>query len=157
MRKYISLAQAENLKSVSRETLFRFSLEKNTRLENMEKGKTGTLGERIAENYLREQGYRILFKNLRLGKLEIDLVAKAADGLIVIVEVKTIWGSPVTHAPEDNYGYRKAKNIRAAAQKFLGKYEDLIGEVGLRIDLVAINLQKEAGEEMYNLRHYENL
>jgi putative endonuclease len=48
----------------------------------------GALGERRAAWYYRLRGYRILFRNLRLGRGEIDLVAKRGR-TIAIVEVKT--------------------------------------------------------------------
>ena len=48
----------------------------------------GKLGEQLAQNYLREQGYAILDTNWRLGKLEADIIAYK-DGVIVLVEVKT--------------------------------------------------------------------
>lgn len=117
----------------------------------------GEIGEKIAATYVRKKGYKLLAKNLKLGKLEIDLVAEGKKGRIHILEVKTILGDPETHKPEDNYNYQKSKNIRAAAQKFLGRYPDKVGEAGIQIDLIAINLLSEVEPENYKLRYYENL
>ncbi len=48
----------------------------------------GRKGESAAVSWLRKQGYRILVRNYRAGKGEIDLVARKG-GLLVFVEVKT--------------------------------------------------------------------
>ena len=47
----------------------------------------GKLGESLAENYLSLKGYKIIDRNVRFKRFEIDLVAQK-DELIVIIEVK---------------------------------------------------------------------
>lgn len=47
----------------------------------------GQAAEAAAERYFRQQGYRILDKNVRVGKGELDLVVSQGD-TIVFVEVK---------------------------------------------------------------------
>lgn len=54
----------------------------NTNLE------TGRQGEQIAENYLVTQGYKILEKNWRYSRSEIDLIAMQ-NQILVFIEVKT--------------------------------------------------------------------
>lgn len=51
-------------------------------------GWLGDAGERLAERYLRRQGYTILARQYRTSVGEIDLIARDGDW-IVIVEVKT--------------------------------------------------------------------
>ncbi len=48
-------------------------------------------GERLAEEYLSEKGYRILARNFRSGRGELDLVCHNKQELI-IVEVKSVRG-----------------------------------------------------------------
>lgn len=48
----------------------------------------GQRGEKIAAHFLRKQGYKILLKNVRLGRGEIDLLCRH-DEVLVFVEVKT--------------------------------------------------------------------
>ena len=48
----------------------------------------GAFGERLAEEHLVKKGFSILDRNYRYGKLEIDLIAKYKEHLVV-VEVKT--------------------------------------------------------------------
>lgn len=48
----------------------------------------GLLGERLAEGYLTQRHYQIIERNWRGAHGEIDLVATAPDGELVIIEVK---------------------------------------------------------------------
>lgn len=48
----------------------------------------GKAGEEAAAAYLQEQGYVVLHRNWRLGRHELDIVARQ-DSTIVVVEVKT--------------------------------------------------------------------
>lgn len=48
----------------------------------------GQFGENLAERHLATKGYKIVARNYRFGKLEIDLVSEY-DNKLVIVEVKT--------------------------------------------------------------------
>ncbi len=61
---------------------------------NIEKGK---LGEKIAENYLKINGYKILEKNFRIRTGEIDIIA-VKNKVLAFVEVKartsTYYGYP---------------------------------------------------------------
>ena len=47
----------------------------------------GELGERIAERWLRRQGWRVLQRRFRAGTRDIDLVVER-EGTIAFVEVK---------------------------------------------------------------------
>ncbi len=51
----------------------------------------GNRGEQEAEKYLTEQGYKILARNYRFGRGELDLVCHQGREL-VIVEVKSVRG-----------------------------------------------------------------
>ena len=55
-----------------------------------EKQITGSQGEKLATEYLKKNGYRILERNFRSGRNEIDIVA-ADKGVIVFVEVKMFY------------------------------------------------------------------
>lgn len=49
----------------------------------------GGAGEAVAERYLKRQGFRVLHRNLRLGRLgELDIVA-LNRGVLVFIEVKS--------------------------------------------------------------------
>ena len=44
----------------------------------------GKLGESMAENYLSHKGFRIIDRNIRFKKWEVDLIAEHKDNLIMI-------------------------------------------------------------------------
>lgn len=93
----------------------------------------GEEGEEIACAMLREKGYEITNRNWRTGKLEIDIIAKINDTL-VIVEVKTRAGD-YFGAPEDFVSKSKQRHIIKAANEYID-----IHDVNLetRFDVIAI-------------------
>jgi putative endonuclease len=48
----------------------------------------GQLGEKMAQNYLKERNYEILETNFTFGKVEADIICEF-QGKIIVVEVKT--------------------------------------------------------------------
>ena len=48
----------------------------------------GIRGEDIAAEHLKKSGYKILYRNWKWGKNEIDIIAEK-DGIVVFAEVKT--------------------------------------------------------------------
>ena len=57
-------------------------------MADTQKQALGRLGEDIATDYLEKNGYRIVRRNQRLGKNELDIICED-DNFIVFVEVKT--------------------------------------------------------------------
>ena len=60
----------------------------------------GVLGERLAADHLEKNGYKILDRNVRMSRNEIDIIAED-DSFIVFVEVKT---RSVQHEGSSLYG-----------------------------------------------------
>ena len=81
---------------------------------NIQKGKEG---ENRAENYLKEQGYGILYRNWRTRRGEIDIIAEK-DGTLVFAEVKTLPASTL-ETVERVLGGIKQKKIIETAKCFL--------------------------------------
>ena len=108
----------------------------------------GRRGEEIAENYLTGKGYRILHRNFRASRGEIDLIAVRGK-TVVFVEVKS---GRSTSFGEAEYRVTPAKQrqLYRIARVFLdiSKYpwEDC------RFDVVAVELQGPKPR----LRHIEN-
>lgn len=75
----------------------------------------GRESERVAERYLRRQGYTILERNARLPEGEIDLVARKG-AVVVFVEVKARRTSAMGGAVFAVNGEKQQRLIRAAAQ-----------------------------------------
>lgn len=95
----------------------------------------GDRGEHEAARWLSARGYRVLHRNLRVGKDEADLVMLDPDGrTVVIVEVKTRRDDDVR--PEENVHGRKRHRLNrlAAALARRGEYRDR----PFRFDVIAI-------------------
>jgi putative endonuclease len=98
----------------------------------------GRFGERVAAHHLEAQGYRILHRNWRCARGEIDLVAQAGETL-VFVEVKTRRGRAMG-APEEGVTRRKAEKLLQLSQYYL--LEEDLEDVEWRVDLVAVELDR---------------
>ena len=95
--------------------------------------KLGKEGEEIACALLRDKGYEIAERNWRYGKLELDIIAKL-DQTLVVVEVKTRAGDYYGD-PEDFVTRKKQRHIIKAANEYIE-----INDVDLetRFDIVSI-------------------
>ena len=97
----------------------------------------GSYGERVAAAYLRRHGYRVLTRNYRTTRGEIDLVCRCGN-VLVFVEVRT--------RASDDYG-RPGETIDAAKQEALryaaGRYLQLLNSQGIlhRFDAVEVMLK----------------
>lgn len=79
-------------------------------------------GEDLAAKRLRQEGYTILDRNVRLGRFEIDIVAREGDTLI-FAEVRTRSAEdPVP--PEDSIGPLKRHHLLTAARLYLARLCD---------------------------------
>ncbi len=77
----------------------------------------GVLAEKHAKEYLLELGYQILDTNWQFGHLELDIVAREADQL-VIVEVKSRNGIRYEH-PSEAITDIKIRRIVDAAEAYI--------------------------------------
>jgi putative endonuclease len=113
----------------------------------------GASGERIAGEYLKLVGYKILETNLRLGHLEIDLIAEK-NGCLVFVEVKTRRSDSFGDALE-SVSHSKLVNMRRAARMYISGAPRRVRYAEYRFDLVAIDLDR--GEAGLVLRHLKGI
>ncbi len=97
----------------------------------------GAEGERRAARHLARRGYRIVARNLRVGGVEVDLVARRGRR-VVFVEVKTRRGDRFG-APEESLTARQRARLVRAAGAWLAAYRRDGGRVALevRFDLIA--------------------
>ncbi|MDP2453003.1 MULTISPECIES: YraN family protein [unclassified Kaistella] len=93
----------------------------------------GNLAEELAANFLEEKGYKILVKNLRYQKGEIDIIAEF-NNQIIIVEVKAR-GSDIFMEPQEAVTKKKIKSLVMVADFFM-KDRNLNKEV--RFDIIAV-------------------
>jgi len=92
-------------------------------------------GERLAVNYLMNKGYRILERNYRVGKLEVDLIIEKG-GVIVFVEVKRR-KSEDFGSPAEFVNKKKQERIIKAAKVFLQRRKDF-QDMDVRFDVVSV-------------------
>ncbi|MBN1161771.1 MAG: YraN family protein [Dehalococcoidales bacterium] len=104
----------------------------------MKRSETGALGERIACDFLGENGYEILENNYRCPEGEIDIVARQA-GTLVFVEVRTK-KSRLFGSPEESITPAKRDKLRTLAQYYRQEHDNLPPD--WRIDVVAIEMEK---------------
>jgi putative endonuclease len=108
----------------------------------------GAEGEARAAAWLEARGFRILARNVRADRVEIDLVA-ARGSLVAFVEVKTR-RSRVAGVPEESVDARKRARLVRGAAAWLAAH----GRPGwrARFDVIAC----EPGENgRWRLRHLE--
>lgn len=115
----------------------------------------GKIGEDLACEFLIKKKYKILFRNYREKFDEIDIIARSFDGVLVFVEVKTLKESIGYLVPEDNLTKNKFKKISRACRLFANSYKELVSKRGWRIDLVAVTLGSERGDN--TISHYKNI
>lgn len=115
----------------------------------------GTWGEDKACRYLEKEGYRIVMRNYRVGRLgEVDIVAREGEYLC-FVEVKTRTGTAYGN-PCEAVGFRKQQSIRMLAAMYLGNKG--LADVNVRFDVVEIlcSVKKSAEPVLTSVRLLRN-
>ena len=107
----------------------------------------GQWGEEIAHNYIIEQGMKVLQKNWRYKRAEIDLIAMENETL-VFIEVKTRARTDFG-LPEEMVNKRKQRLVIDAAQSYM---RSIGHEWEIRFDIVAIHGSPESGAEVKHFR-----
>jgi putative endonuclease len=125
-----------------------------------QKSEVGKIGEEIAAEYLKDKKYRILYTNKRWPWGELDIVSRDRDGVLVFVEVKTLFGTGELR-PEQNYTFDKDRKTKRTAELFANKYKELVDEnLGYRIDLVTVHIKDPLltnWRKDCDVKHYENV
>lgn len=107
---------------------------------------TGLDGEKLAEEYLKNKDFRVLERNYRHKRAEIDLIVRRND-LIVFVEVKTRKNKAFGN-PEEFVSDLQAARIMEASESYLEKIE---WQYQVRFDIVAITLKPKL-----EITHFED-
>ena len=93
----------------------------------------GKIAEDIAADYLQKYGYKILVRNFRFQKAEIDIIAEK-DNLIIIVEVKAR-STDAFMLPQEAVTKTKIKSIVSAANHYL---EESNKDKEVRFDIISV-------------------
>lgn len=77
----------------------------------------GRKGEDVAAEHLKKSGYKILHRNWKAGKLELDIIAETKD-YIVFVEVKSRTDDPQVN-PASAVNREKQRSMIFAANSYI--------------------------------------
>ncbi len=111
---------------------------------------SGKNAEEAAAQYLQTNGYNIIARNLRLGHLEIDLLATLPNtNVLILVEVKARRAG--SHAPELRVDWRKQRHLIRAAQMLLTRR--MFRGKQIQFDVVAVEMDQL--QIPMNLRHIQ--
>lgn len=122
----------------------------------------GQIGEDLACEYLKRNGFKIILRNHRQAFGEIDIIAKeTATNLVVFVEVKALVGNCETFRPEDHYNQAKRYKTARIVQYYAVKHsKDIDPQAGWRIDLIAVGIAQlpiKNRDTEVRIAHYENV
>jgi putative endonuclease len=107
----------------------------------------GKNGEEIAASYLEDKGYKIVKRNWRFGKDEIDIIAEH-NNFLVVVEVKTR-SSSFFGNPEEAVDEQKQKFLIRATHEFVMQKEI---DLEVRFDIISIVIESNK----QSINHFED-
>ncbi len=108
----------------------------------------GQEAELAAASFLEKKGYRIIEKNYRFRKAEVDLIAEH-NGHLVFIEVRSKKNSDFGF-PEETISSRKEELYLQAAAHYMEKNSS---ELKLRFDLISIIHTTSDNE----IKHFEDV
>ena len=106
----------------------------------------GKAGEKLAAEFLRKNGYRILQRNYQAYSGEIDIIA-SEGGDVVFVEVKS-GASAAFAAPETHVDRAKQRHMSQAAVEFCTRRK--LRDVNCRFDVISVVMPAE-GQPSFEL------
>lgn len=106
----------------------------------------GQLGEDIAVEYLKKKGYKVLMRNYRYGRVELDIICLFQNE-VIFIEVKTRTTDAMAY-PEKAVGKSKQRNIRLAAENFVEENQITLPA---RFDIIAV-----VKGENFEIEHIED-
>lgn len=111
----------------------------------------GKWAEDIAEQFLKKKEYRILFRNWRAEKGDIDIIAMDGEYL-VFVEVKS--GSTELYGPPElRISPSKKRQLYKLALRFIQQSEQYhLDNEAYRFDVIIV----DGYPNKYKIRHYEH-
>lgn len=99
----------------------------------------GKIGEDIVEKYLKENDYKIIERNFRGSRGEIDIIAKDKNEY-VFIEVKTR-SSNICGRPSESVNNLKKKHIIQTIKYYL--YLNKLEDENIRIDVIEVYIIKK--------------
>ncbi|HOZ48751.1 MAG TPA: YraN family protein [Candidatus Hydrogenedentes bacterium] len=106
-------------------------------------------GEDAVARYLRARGYRILGRNVKLSRYEVDIIARKRD-ITAFVEVKTRRENPLA-PPEENVTTTKQNHLRRAAHVYIQREDN--PTMYYRFDVAAVTVPEHGKPD---ITYFEN-
>ena len=103
------------------------------------RGETGRDAEALVAAKLASQGFAILGRNVRIGRLELDVIARRG-GLVVICEVRSRRSAGIAE-PWQTIDRAKIARIRRATAQWLGQNQ--LGGVAVRFDAASVVFDRD--------------
>lgn len=97
----------------------------------------GRRAEQVVADYLYARGFGLLMRNVRLGALEIDIVARQGS-LVAIVEVRTRGPGAFERPFASVAGKKRMHLLHAADRLWNGTISKMTGVERVRIDVAAV-------------------
>jgi len=108
-------------------------------------------GEDLVASLLSERGFTIVGRNVQVGRLELDVIARRGS-LVVVCEVRSRRSARPVFPAETIQGKKLARVRRATA---LWLRREKLGRVHARIDAAAVVFDGPGGEP--RVEYYENV
>ncbi|NME70475.1 YraN family protein [Flammeovirga aprica] len=114
-----------------------------------QKQQTGTQGENIATDFLIQKGYKILERNYRHKRNEIDIICQKGN-FLVFVEVKTRKSKSFGN-PEEHVSKKQINCIQKASVQYQNEYSGTF--LLVRYDIISLIMNKN---EVLEILHLED-
>jgi putative endonuclease len=116
-----------------------------TALKTSERAALGARAEQLATEHLERRGFEIVGRNVRIGRLELDVIARRGS-LLVVCEVRSRKSDRVM-TPAQSVDYRKVAHVREAARLWLRQHRT--GTSQLRFDVASVLFDTPDGRLNY--------
>lgn len=119
----------------------------------------GAFGEAEAAKYLKKNRYKIIARNIHVGKSEIDIIARKGN-FLVFVEVKTRTVNkeiPMYSRPADAVNRSKAAYLIRGANGYIRENYNKYSDLYKRFDIIEVYLTKNENNTVTTeIKHFEN-
>lgn len=105
----------------------------------------GARGEALVARHLEREGFEIVARNLRVGRLELDLVARRAH-LLVVCEVRTRSSRDLVD-PIETIDRAKCARIRTAAREWI--FGQRVPHREIRFDAASVVINESGDDLVY--------
>lgn len=120
----------------------------------------GKLGESSAAEYLEQNGFTIIGRNVYVGRCEIDIIAEG-HGLLIFAEVKTRRQKPdiknIYGRPADAVNHSKRTHMTDAVKRYLYENRENVKDFQPRMDIIEVYCDPNSEDyRVLDIKHFPN-